>query len=155
MDTELPFLIPQALGAARSRGKNLLAGLGNSFHSWCLCLLAGDLRQGSSLSSTVSQVGMVVTPTSAGVERLLTQRMYGLEAVSMCEQETERRAGGQGSLFQRCPFFGGCCWACSWGLQWPPPGGGAGSGWRRKVGEEAQRACDSPGATQQTQKWFS
>ena len=33
--------------------------------------------------------------------------------------------------------------------------GEAGSGWKKRVGAEAQEGCDSPGTTQQTQKRLS
>lgn len=51
---------------------------------------------------------------------------------------------------------GGYCWARSQGLQGATLLlGESGSSWRKRVAAEAQEGCDSPGATQQTQKRLS
>lgn len=53
------------------------------------------------------------------------------------------------------PFRGGYLWASFQGAGATLLLGESGSSWREWVGAEAWEGCDFPGATQQTQKWYS
>lgn len=76
--------IPQALEQPGVEGRACQLDLDTLFIPGAFASWLWDLRHSPSLSSTVDQKGMVMINTiSTGVERLLTQRMYASEAVSM------------------------------------------------------------------------
>lgn len=84
VDTALPFLVPSASAAAMSGGKSLSAGLGNSFHSQCLCFLLAVGSEARPLSEFhhLSNRDVHDDPHFSWGGRFLTQRTYALEAVS-------------------------------------------------------------------------